>query len=278
VGLFFNYKLKIMPSWEGNNEIRLNDAVIEVDDSVLLTKSRDDLQPKNKYLLNIGSYITGLVNPILTTLGLKADKSILINTTSPLQGGGNLSTNRTLSIQNATSLQTGALTSADWNTFNNKVSNATHTGEVTGATTLTITNSAVTNAKLANMPANTIKGVTTAGTPINLTSAQVNSIISTFSVVTATGVFPNSRVIYFGSGATAMTGTIPTASMIVGQRITISRNTGATGTLTLKGQSGQIEALNNVLGATTSLAAAGAYGQNTDFQWNGTNLVRINNG
>lgn len=32
-----------------------------------------------------------------------------------------------------------------------------------------------------------------------------------------------------------------------------------------------------IIGVTTSLAAAGAYGQNTDFQWNGTNLVRINN-
>lgn len=39
-----------------------------------------------------------------------------------------------------------------------KVSNATHTGDVTGATALTIANDAVTNAKAADMAANTIKG------------------------------------------------------------------------------------------------------------------------
>jgi len=39
-----------------------------------------------------------------------------------------------------------------------KVTNATHTGDVTGATALTIANDAVTNAKAADMAANTIKG------------------------------------------------------------------------------------------------------------------------
>ena len=45
-----------------------------------------------------------------------------------------------------------------------KVTNATHTGDVTGATALTIANDAVTNAKLANMAAGTVKMRTTAGT------------------------------------------------------------------------------------------------------------------
>jgi len=44
----------------------------------------------------------------------------LINTTSPLLGGGDLSADKTLSIQQATSLQNGYLSSTDWNTFNNK--------------------------------------------------------------------------------------------------------------------------------------------------------------
>jgi hypothetical protein len=46
---------------------------------------------------------------------------------------------------------------SDTVTNNAKVSNATHTGEVTGATALTITADAVTNTKLANMAVNTIK-------------------------------------------------------------------------------------------------------------------------
>lgn len=43
-----------------------------------------------------------------------------ISTTSPLSGGGDLSANRTLSIAIANTSTTGALTSTDWNTFNNK--------------------------------------------------------------------------------------------------------------------------------------------------------------
>lgn len=48
--------------------------------------------------------------------------------------------------------------------YSGLVSNATHTGDVTGATVLTIANDAVTNAKLANMTENTIKARKTAGT------------------------------------------------------------------------------------------------------------------
>lgn len=43
-----------------------------------------------------------------------------INTTSPLLGGGNLTADRTLSIQQATTSQSGFLSSTDWNTFNSK--------------------------------------------------------------------------------------------------------------------------------------------------------------
>jgi len=44
----------------------------------------------------------------------------LINTTSPLQGGGDLSANRTLSIPQASNAINGYLSSGDWTTFNNK--------------------------------------------------------------------------------------------------------------------------------------------------------------
>ena len=54
----------------------------------------------------------------------------------------------------------------------------THTGDVTGTTNLTITNSAVTNQKLANMPANTIKGrVGSNGAPQDLTPQQAKEVI-----------------------------------------------------------------------------------------------------
>jgi hypothetical protein len=64
-----------------------------------------------------------------------------------------------------------------------KVTNATHTGDVTGATALTIANDAVSNAKLANMATATIKGRTTAGTgdPEDLTATQATALLDTFT-------------------------------------------------------------------------------------------------
>lgn len=49
---------------------------------------------------------------------------------------------------------------------NLKISNATHTGDVTGSTALTITDQAVTDAKLFHVASGTVKGRTTAGTGI----------------------------------------------------------------------------------------------------------------
>jgi hypothetical protein len=43
-----------------------------------------------------------------------------ISTTSPLQGGGDLTTNRTLSILQSSNSQNGYLSSTDWSTFNSK--------------------------------------------------------------------------------------------------------------------------------------------------------------
>lgn len=68
-----------------------------------------------------------------------------------------------------------------------KVTNATHTGEVTGSGALTITAGAVTNAKLANVATATIKGRATAGTgsPEDLTAAQVRTLINVADGATA---------------------------------------------------------------------------------------------
>lgn len=61
-----------------------------------------------------------------------------------------------------------------------KAPNATHTGDVTGSTALTITNKAVTNVKMADMVAARIKGRNTGtGAPEDLTGAQVLGLIGT---------------------------------------------------------------------------------------------------
>jgi len=106
---------------------------------------------------------------------------------SATTGGLSLST-QAISFQAATTAQNGYLTSTDWNTFNDKVSNATHTGDVTGATTLTIANDAVTYAKMQNVVAdNRILGnIAGAGGIITeLTATQVRTMINVADGATA---------------------------------------------------------------------------------------------
>ena len=49
-----------------------------------------------------------------------ANAALTINTTSPLTGGGNLTTDRTFAITQATTSTNGYLSSTDWNTFNGR--------------------------------------------------------------------------------------------------------------------------------------------------------------
>ena len=64
-------------------------------------------------------------------------------------------------------------------TNNAKVTNATHTGDVTGSGALTIANSAVTNTKMANMAANTIKARKTqsTGAPEDISISDLIALI-----------------------------------------------------------------------------------------------------
>jgi len=70
--------------------------------------------------------------------------------------------------------------SSDVTTNNAKVTNATHTGCVTGSVGLTIATNSVTNARLADMVTARMKGRVTActGDPEDLTSAQVRTFIN----------------------------------------------------------------------------------------------------
>lgn len=64
-----------------------------------------------------------------------------------------------------------------------KVTNATHTGDVTGSGALTIANNAVTNAKAADMATARIKGRVTAGTgdPEDMTGTQATALLDVFT-------------------------------------------------------------------------------------------------
>jgi hypothetical protein len=99
--------------------------------------------------VNTGTNTDKFVSPYTFT---NADKwsnytptSTTISTTSPLQGGGNLSANRTFSITQSNTTTDGYLSSTDWNTFNGKgVGSVTSVG-LTMPTAFTVTNSPITS-------------------------------------------------------------------------------------------------------------------------------------
>lgn len=99
-----------------------------------------------------------------------------------------------------------ALTNGDFLYVGDVTSNATHTGDVTGSTALTIANDVVTNAKLANVATNTIKGRVTAATgdPEDLTASQVRTLLNV------------------ADGATANTGTVTSVGITPGTGISVS--------------------------------------------------------
>jgi hypothetical protein len=77
------------------------------------------VNPTTGKLDEVNDQITD-ISSLQTALNGKVPTSRLINTTSPLTGGGDLSADRTLSIPKATSLINGYLAAADFQTFNSK--------------------------------------------------------------------------------------------------------------------------------------------------------------
>jgi hypothetical protein len=118
-------------------------------------------------------------------------------------------------------------------TITNSSPNATHTGDVTGATALTIADDAVTNAKAANMAVNTIKGRITTGTgdPEDLTAANVRTIINV------------------ADGATANTGTVTSVGGTgTVNGITLTGTVTTSGNLTLGGTLSNVNLTSQVTG------------------------------
>jgi hypothetical protein len=152
---------------------------------------------------NSGDYTTSLVpevtNLYYTEARVNANTNVAANTaarhnavTLGTTNGLSLAT-QALSLGLSSTSTVGALSSTDWNTFNSKVSNATHTGDATGATALTL---ATVNSNIgsfgnaSNVPQYTVnaKGLTTASAnvPIQIAESQVTNLVTDLSNKQAT--------------------------------------------------------------------------------------------
>lgn len=124
---------------------------------------------------------------------------------------------------------------------------------------------------------------TTGNTGIGTNNPQVKldvngGLATEVRTVTVSGALVvTDHVTLINNGATAFTVTLPAAASFQGRHIIVKRidNT-STGTITINTAGGQVQALAGTLGATTSLAAIGTYGQSAHFISNGTNWYRIN--
>tara|TARA_R110002073_G_scaffold154938_1_gene310207 strand:- start:16 stop:2055 length:2040 start_codon:yes stop_codon:yes gene_type:complete len=110
--------------------------------------------------LNLGNVFIGDSSNQSETRGLTLDDISQTTTYKLLTTANNTKLNN-ISLNQAIDLDT-VLFNVGVN--NLKITNSTHTGDVTGSTALTITDQAVTDSKLAHTSTGTVKGRTTAGT------------------------------------------------------------------------------------------------------------------
>lgn len=154
-----------------------------------------------------------------------------INTTTPLQGGGDLSADRTLSILQAGVAQDGYLSSADWVSFNSKQPAGNYITALTG------------------------DGTASGPGSVPFTLATVNAGVGTFGSATQSAVITvNGKGLVTAASQTTIT---PAASSISGGQA-LTRNDDTNVTMTLGGTpaTALLQATSMTLGWTGQLAVS----------------------
>jgi hypothetical protein len=120
--------------------LRKNINIITVDYQV------EDATTTTKGIVRLAGDLAGTANnPTVPELANKVPTSRTVSTTSPLLGGGALSSNLSLSIQQSNSVDSGYLSNVDWITFNGKANDnavvkLTGDQSIAGDKTFTTTN------------------------------------------------------------------------------------------------------------------------------------------
>ncbi len=104
-----------------------------------------------------------------------------ISTTGPLQGGGDLSADRTFSITQSGASADGYLSSTDWNTFNNKQASGSYITELTGEATASGPGSATVTLSTPAVTGKLLTGVNISG----------GSVVATDTILEAFGKVQN---------------------------------------------------------------------------------------
>ena len=179
------------------------------------------------------------------------------------------------SVGNATSIANGAITNAmlangavanlsGINTGDNAVntlysgliSNATHTGDVTGSTVLTIANNAVTTSKIADAQITTAKIAAGAITDVKITDVAATKITGTVAIA---------------NGGNGLTSTPANGQIDIGNGAGFTRTTLTAGTgISVTNNVGSITIANTTPGLPTTGNSAGDM-----LYWNGTAWVKV---
>lgn len=147
--------------WKNASDMTAADIVIAINGSSHIIDNDNLSSGVNKAIENSHVHANSIVlNNTTASYTTEAEKKV-----------GYLSITKTLDLD---ALKTAV------DTNSGKVSNASHTGDVTGSSELTISANAVTNGKAAKMPANTIKGNNTGASSeqSDLTVSQVRSMLN----------------------------------------------------------------------------------------------------